>query len=485
MTHPSGGDVGSDSLSTLYDEREDERLRACVCSGFGRANFVHPFEPSPHVAWHRLADSARTASAHAADAGAGDAATSGLFGRTATGAFSEAVVEDEYRRYAYRDVSGSLQAGIYLLGPLFVPLGIAQNSYLVLPLTIYALLTAVPWVMDLWLHFVAPLTQRNARRRQILWVVLAAMLVPANAFINWHTQSHCADGRAYVNGTRSDPKIACENTIDPYVLMLSAIVFANFKVPVIPAVVLSVFIVVLAGLGRLLPDTSRSETPAELGVKLMFFTAGGVLAVTFLAVKDAGARLSFVQVLCATIERQKSQQAADDVDSMLCALVPMEVLPRVMSRDPGLAATVDAARGATVLFSDIVGFTSWSAPRAAAAVVEMLNALCIEFDAAAVDRGVEKVSTIGDAYWAMSGLPSECLEHASRMVDLARDMLQHLQRANLRHPEWDGSRFASACTAARSAPRCWARSSGATNASAPPTPSPVSSSSTASLGTSA
>ena len=194
---------------------------------------------------------------------------------------------------------------------------------------------------------------------------------------------------------------------------------------------------VLEGVGRLVPN-SPYEPVRERAAKWLVYSLCDAFACVFVFVRDRAQRRAFEQTIGATIERLRAQEAAEQVDGMLAAMVPATVLPRLMGGDAGKDTTVDCAANATVLFSDIVGFTAWSGSRTAAQVVTMLNELCVEFDAAAVDRQVEKCKTIGDAYWCLAGLPTEAYDHASRVTDFAADMLTILRRGNRRHPEWKG-----------------------------------------------
>jgi class 3 adenylate cyclase len=75
----------------------------------------------------------------------------------------------------------------------------------------------------------------------------------------------------------------------------------------------------------------------------------------------------------------------------------------------------------TVLFSDISGFTAWSAVREPRHVFTLLETIYGAFDAIAVKRGVFKVETIGDSYVAVTGLPEPREDHAICMVKFARD----------------------------------------------------------------
>lgn len=73
----------------------------------------------------------------------------------------------------------------------------------------------------------------------------------------------------------------------------------------------------------------------------------------------------------------------------------------------------------TLLFSDIVGFTALTERLAPKHVIEILDQIFSEFDAAAERLGVEQIKTIGDAYMAISGKSADQTNHAKAMIDFA------------------------------------------------------------------
>jgi adenylate cyclase len=76
----------------------------------------------------------------------------------------------------------------------------------------------------------------------------------------------------------------------------------------------------------------------------------------------------------------------------------------------------------TVLFADIVGFTQLSTRISPIELVETLQYIFDQFDRLVHEFQVEKIKTIGDAYMAVSGVPSPCSNHAQRMAQLAIGM---------------------------------------------------------------
>jgi adenylate cyclase len=93
-------------------------------------------------------------------------------------------------------------------------------------------------------------------------------------------------------------------------------------------------------------------------------------------------------------ERAKSQR-------LLLNVLPQRIIDRLAAGETLIA---DGHRDVTVLFSDIVGFTTISSELAPSALVEELNRLFSGFDAICDATGVDKIKTVGDAYLVVGGL---------------------------------------------------------------------------------
>ena len=89
---------------------------------------------------------------------------------------------------------------------------------------------------------------------------------------------------------------------------------------------------------------------------------------------------------------------------------------------------------ASVLFTDIVGFTKMSDGMSAEEVVDLLNELTSRFDERAEQDGIEKIKTIGDAYMAACGLTEQPqLSDAAKMIRFAQNLLEEVRIFNERH----------------------------------------------------
>lgn len=121
------------------------------------------------------------------------------------------------------------------------------------------------------------------------------------------------------------------------------------------------------------------------------------------------------------------QAAKAETETLLLRVLPAEVVERMHAGEANIADRFDEA---TVLFSDLVGFTKISARLSPKQLVENLNALFLRFDALAVSHGVEKVKTIGDAYMAVGGVPKPRAKHAEAVADMALGMLTAIEEVN-------------------------------------------------------
>jgi adenylate cyclase len=129
----------------------------------------------------------------------------------------------------------------------------------------------------------------------------------------------------------------------------------------------------------------------------------------------------------AELETEKERSEA-----LLLNILPRSIIARLHHGETNIA---DRFQDVTILFSDIVGFTRLSARRTAGEVVEMLNAIFSAVDRLALEHGIEKIKTIGDAYMAVAGLPEPRADHAAVIARLALAMRGVVGEVSQRHGE--------------------------------------------------
>ncbi|OCR00525.1 adenylate cyclase [Oscillatoriales cyanobacterium USR001] len=120
------------------------------------------------------------------------------------------------------------------------------------------------------------------------------------------------------------------------------------------------------------------------------------------------------------IEQEKSER-------LLLNVLPKPIADR-LKYEPGTIA--DSFDNVTVLFADIANFTKLSSRISATELVKLLNEIFSSFDWLAMQHGLEKIKTIGDAYMVVGGLPNPRQDHAEAIAEMALDMQQAIIRFN-------------------------------------------------------
>ena len=117
------------------------------------------------------------------------------------------------------------------------------------------------------------------------------------------------------------------------------------------------------------------------------------------------------------IERERSEQ-------LLLNVLPPSVAVR-LKRGETIA---DHVPDVTVLFADIVGFTALASAQPAGDTVAMLDQIFTAFDHLADEHHLEKIKTIGDAYFAVGGLFGQTRDHVADAAAMALDMMTAIRR---------------------------------------------------------
>lgn len=117
-------------------------------------------------------------------------------------------------------------------------------------------------------------------------------------------------------------------------------------------------------------------------------------------------------------------------ESLLLNILPKVISSRLKAHEPVIA---DEFESATVLFTDMVGFTSFAADVPPRMLVMLLNDIFSRFDQATRKYGLEKIKTIGDAYMVAAGVPIPREDHAEATVALGLEMIAIMDEFNQAH----------------------------------------------------
>jgi adenylate cyclase len=172
-------------------------------------------------------------------------------------------------------------------------------------------------------------------------------------------------------------------------------------------------IILIYGIGvNALTDIDFVEVSSYIfNLSLVFF----VLIFTSYG-RERFARQEFIRQLLQEKERNK-------LSNFLSSYIPLNFV----GDQPYKSA--EAFGEVTLLFSDLVGFTTLTERLAPKHVLEILDMIFTQFDEAADRYDVEKVKTIGDAYMAIAGKSAGATNHAKAMVDFALETIEIVRRA--------------------------------------------------------
>lgn len=126
-----------------------------------------------------------------------------------------------------------------------------------------------------------------------------------------------------------------------------------------------------------------------------------------------------------TLAEEALAEANARSERLLLNILPEPIAERLKAEESPIADRIDEV---TVLFADVVGFTPLSQLLSADDVVLLLNRIFSCFDDLCERFGLEKVTTIGDGYVAVSGLPTPRADHISAAADMALAMRETLSQ---------------------------------------------------------
>ena len=136
-------------------------------------------------------------------------------------------------------------------------------------------------------------------------------------------------------------------------------------------------------------------------------------------------------------EKQLLELEQMKTEKLMLNILPRPIAERLKRGEKNISGSYAEA---TILFSDLVGFTEFSSKISATELVKMLNDLFTRFDKRADSLGLEKIKTIGDAYMAAAGIPIPRSDHAELCADMALGMFEDLDNFNKTHGKSVGMR---------------------------------------------
>ncbi|WP_152047204.1 adenylate/guanylate cyclase domain-containing protein [Aureimonas psammosilenae] len=122
-----------------------------------------------------------------------------------------------------------------------------------------------------------------------------------------------------------------------------------------------------------------------------------------------------------TLELLRHEQERSEM--LLRNILPGSVVERLRAGETIIADQFDDV---TVMFCDLVGFTSLASRLKTAETLQLLEDIFSRFDALADRYGLEKIKTIGDAYMVVGGIPDPLADSAGRVLGMASEMAREV-----------------------------------------------------------
>lgn len=160
-------------------------------------------------------------------------------------------------------------------------------------------------------------------------------------------------------------------------------------------------------------------------------------------------RSTFMRVGVSLLVRRQLELEKKLKENMIHSLIPKSIVERLI-RDNDSNDKLDARRrssqdtgndikslfrpfnmsikdNVSILFADICGFTKMSSNKSAEELVDILNNLFQRFDLICKQNNCEKISTLGDCYYCISGCPDDNKDHAKNCVEMGLHMVEAIK----------------------------------------------------------
>jgi class 3 adenylate cyclase len=157
-------------------------------------------------------------------------------------------------------------------------------------------------------------------------------------------------------------------------------------------------------------------------INSFFLICSGIIAVTASHLTSRLRKKEFFSRQALKEEQAKSEH-------LLLNILPEPIAKRLKDGEEQIS---DSFNEVTVLFADIVRFTSLSEHLPPVDLVALLNEIFSRFDRLAEKYGLEKIKTVGDAYMVVGGLPSPKKDHAEAVAAMALEMVEETAHFNER-----------------------------------------------------
>ena len=147
-------------------------------------------------------------------------------------------------------------------------------------------------------------------------------------------------------------------------------------------------------------------------------------------IKDGQGKVLHYEGSVQDVTNRRTTEAELRQQRLLSERLLHNVLPQPIAErlKRGQKTIADHFTEVTVLFADLVNFTSFSSQSSPKQLVDLLNRVFSSFDELAAQHSLEKIKTIGDAYMVVGGLPTTRPDHITAIADMAIDLQRTIKQ---------------------------------------------------------
>ncbi|XP_057189905.1 adenylate cyclase type 1-like isoform X2 [Triplophysa rosa] len=162
----------------------------------------------------------------------------------------------------------------------------------------------------------------------------------------------------------------------------------------------------------------------------VFFTGVNLSGLFVRMLTERSQRKAFLQAQNCIVERLRMEEENEKQERLLMSLLPrnvaMEMKEDFLKPPERIFHKIYIQRhdNVSILFADIVGFTSLASQCTAQELVKLLNELFGKFDELATENHCRRIKILGDCYYCVSGLTQPKTDHAHCCVEMGLDMIE-------------------------------------------------------------
>ncbi|XP_039209865.1 adenylate cyclase type 1 isoform X2 [Crotalus tigris] len=214
---------------------------------------------------------------------------------------------------------------------------------------------------------------------------------------------------------------------------LMLVIFVSYSLLPVRTLLAVVFGLIVSVSHLIVTATSVSAKRQPLWKTLManaiLFVSVNLYGVFVRILTERAQRKAFLQARNYIEDRLKLEDENEKQERLLMSLLPrnvaMEMKEDFLKPPERIFHKIYIQRhdNVSILFADIVGFTSLASQCTAQELVKLLNELFGKFDELATENHCRRIKILGDCYYCVSGLTQPKTDHAHCCVEMGLDMI--------------------------------------------------------------